>query len=118
MSDIPPSTPAEVMDCLQTTLLALWLTLKYVKYYGAHMTADEKEIRRNESIRNCTDHLKMIMDVVYERQIYKVPRTLYEVEISMILKRYLDTETFEDCDFFVEEIPKKLLNKTLKDIWA
>ena len=118
MSEMPPETPEEVKDSMEYTLFALWLTLKYMKYYGIHMTSAEKETRRNESIRDCTEHLKIIMDLIYEKQILKVPRTLFEVEISMMLRRFLDEETFEYCDYFIDEIPKELLNKTFRDVWA
>lgn len=117
VSELPPPRD-EVMDSMQVTLLSLWLTLRNMKFYGSNMTPAEKETRKNESISHCTATLKSLMDLIFAEKYYNIPRTLYEVEISMMIRRYLDDEDFEVCDHFVDDLPEDLLKKTLKDIWG
>lgn len=117
VSESPPPRD-EVMDSMQVTLLSLWLTLKYMKLYGTNMTPAEKETRRNESISHYTAALKALMDLIYTKKYYNIPRTLYEVEISIMIRRYLDDEDFNFCDHFIDDLPKDLLRKTRKDIWG
>lgn len=116
-SDVPPSA-TDVIDSIQVTLLALWLTLKIMKFYGTNMSYAEKEARRNQSISHCTEKIKVLIDLIYEKQYYKIPRTLYEVEISLMIRRYLDEEEFESCDYFLDNIPWELLEKTERDVWS
>ena len=63
-SDVPPCA-MDVIDSMQITLLALWLTLKYMKFYGTKMSFAEKEARRNQSISHCTEKIKLLVDLIY-----------------------------------------------------